>query len=127
MHLHGAAPAGRVPEIPGSSGCVPAAGDTSSECRQQQAAAVLGAAPPPPPPSLMASELRRRRVETRRLCEDRRQLLDLALLQLRDDRRLQPQGTSARRTMLKSALTERSLGLVESDCACVVCCRLRAR
>lgn len=40
----------------------------------------------------MAAELRRRRVETRRLCEDRRQLLDMALLQLRDDRRLQPQG-----------------------------------
>ena len=40
----------------------------------------------------MAAELRRRRVETRRLCEDRRQLLDMALLQLRDDRRLQHQG-----------------------------------
>eukprot|EP01043_Picozoa_sp_COSAG02_P092939 COSAG02_NODE_29498_length_568_cov_0.703625_1_plen_111_part_01 len=40
----------------------------------------------------MAAELRRRRVETRRLCEDRRQLLDMALLQLRDDRRLQPVG-----------------------------------
>ena len=40
----------------------------------------------------MASNLRKRRVATRRLCEDRRQLLDLALLQLRDADRLQPKG-----------------------------------
>ena len=38
----------------------------------------------------MAASLRAQRVETRRLCEDRRQLLELTLIQLRDANRLQP-------------------------------------
>ena len=38
----------------------------------------------------MAASLRAQRVETLRLCEDRRQLLELTLIQLRDANRLQP-------------------------------------
>ena len=57
----------------------------------------------------MAAELRRRRVETRRLCEDRRQLLDMALLQLRDDRRLQPQRLLSERKRERDSLRSRYL------------------
>ena len=59
-------------------------------------------------PERMASELRRRRVETRRLCEDRRQLLDLTLLQLRDADRLQPKGIALDKLAL-SALDVRAI------------------